>query len=85
MQHMLRVTEQQSSYVLFTLLQAPSNLQWIQPQIHSFALYAIPGTGKGRLELLSEEQPHLVLLSVFTHSDCNLVSNQEGDAKPQKQ
>lgn len=55
------------------------------PNSHSFVLHAIPGAGKGRLELLSEEQPHLVLLSVFTHSDCNLASNPEDDDKPQKQ
>ena len=55
------------------------------PHSHSFVLHAIPGSGKGRLALLSEEQPHLVLLSVLTHSDCNLVSKQEEDDKPQKQ
>lgn len=55
------------------------------PDSHSSVLHAIPGAGKDRLELLSEEQPHLVLLSVFTHSDCNLVSNQEDDDKPKKQ
>lgn len=50
----------------------------------SFALHEIPGAGKGRLELLSEAQPHLVLFSVFTHNDYNLVCTQEDD-KPQKQ
>lgn len=81
MQHMLPVTEQQSS----SPLTAPSNLQWIQSLIHSFALHAVVRDGKGRLELLSEAQAHLVLFSVFTHNDYNLVYAQEDDNKPQKQ
>lgn len=57
-QHMLRVTEQQSSYVLFTLLQAPSNLQWIQPQIHT-VLHCMQFQELGRADLSCFERNSL--------------------------
>lgn len=57
------------------------------PKPHSFILYAIPGAAKGRLELLSEEQPHLsAAFSVYPQwLQFITESNQEDDDKPQKQ
>lgn len=57
------------------------------PKPHSFKLYAIPAAGKGRLELLSEEQPHLSAAFSVNPQWLQFIldSNQEDDDKPQKQ